>query len=434
MATRESVKHMLYHIVDYYAPELVTIGTVLFSKPEYGFFEFATQRYMMRFLRELGVAPTTVARTGFVADIGDKKSTSVIALVADMDAVCCPDHPRSDAQTGAAHACGHHAQLVHLLGVCWALKVSGLLESLHGRVRLIGAPAEEFIQLDERLALRESGAIHFLSGKQELIHLGIFDEVQAVLSVHVAHQSPEPQLFLSDGAAGFELLRIRFPESRDPRTPSSLYRLNLLIRMLQLADPQGQRLRWHVLDREEDDTEGVLTLDIYFVEESRQAIQASIDQIEALVAQLEGLVHYRCIVERYPGYWPLRQSKDLHYLFAHNAVPFIGKAQVQSPPLLEGSTDLGDLSQWLPVAQPFWGGVSGHAHQADFDVVDKEAVYLWPIKTLLGTIVDLLWDNAAILHQVVARFQPTITKQGYLQEMERQYEGISRRLPGESGT
>ena len=49
---------------------------------------------------------------------------------------------------------------------------------------MMAVPAEEQVDVECRLALREEGKIGFLRGKQELIRWGHFDDVDVVLMVH----------------------------------------------------------------------------------------------------------------------------------------------------------------------------------------------------------------------------------------------------------
>lgn len=53
-----------------------------------------------------------------------------------------------------------------MLGVAVALAVPEVLDGLTARVSMMAVPAEELIDVEYRLALREEGKIAFLSGKQ----------------------------------------------------------------------------------------------------------------------------------------------------------------------------------------------------------------------------------------------------------------------------
>ena len=43
-----------------------------------------------------------------------------IAVMGELDAVVSPQHSYADPVTGAAHACGHNAQIAAMLGVARA--------------------------------------------------------------------------------------------------------------------------------------------------------------------------------------------------------------------------------------------------------------------------------------------------------------------------
>ena len=40
----------------------------------------------------------------------------------ELDAVISPNHPLADLNTGAAHSCGHFAQIAAMVGVAYALR------------------------------------------------------------------------------------------------------------------------------------------------------------------------------------------------------------------------------------------------------------------------------------------------------------------------
>ena len=61
---------------------------------------------------------------------------------------------------------------------------------------------------------------------------------------------------------------------------------------------------------------------------------------------------------------------------------------------MTGSTDMGDLSEKMPVIQPTMGGFSGALHSKEFEIADKETVYISAAKILACTAHDLLKDNA----------------------------------------
>ena len=74
-----------------------------------------------------------------------------------------------------------------------------------------------------------------------------------------------------------------------------------------------------------------------------------------------------------------------------------------------GSTDMGDLSQVIPVLHPYMGGATGTGHAADYAIVDKPLAYVAPAKALAAMAVDMLWDDAAGARDVLAHARPRLT-------------------------
>ena len=83
------------------------------------------------------------------------------------------------------------------------------------------------------------------------------------------------------------------------------------------------------------------------------------------------------------------------------------------------STDVGDLSQVLPVVNFTHGGVSGALHGADFVVTDEEKAYLVPAKMMALTVYHLLRDGAAGARAVMEEFTPVFTRESYIQAVRR---------------
>src|SRR5690606_21746739 len=125
----------------------------------------------------------------------------------ELDAVPVPDHPLADPETGAAHACGHHAQLAAMVGVGIGLR--NVMPELSGSVVLFAVPAEEFAEIDRRLALRDRREIEFPVGKAELLRLNAFDDIDLAMQVHTAG-SGAPRFSVGDTTNAGALVRARF--------------------------------------------------------------------------------------------------------------------------------------------------------------------------------------------------------------------------------
>ncbi len=143
-------------------PERKTNGSILLSKakafsswliqirrhihtyPETAFEEKETSSYICSILKELDVPyRNNVAKTGIIAEIGNKDSQRVVCVRADMDALPIDERTGlefSSKRKGFMHACGHDGHVAMLLGCARLLKEK---EPENGLVRLLFQPAEE---------------------------------------------------------------------------------------------------------------------------------------------------------------------------------------------------------------------------------------------------------------------------------------------------
>jgi len=79
-----------------------------------------------------------------------------------------------------------------------------------------------------------------------------------------------------------------------------------------------------------------------------------------------------------------------------------------------GSTDMGDLAHLMPVIHPYVVAAEGKAHGADWRINEPQHGYLTPAKLLAMTAIDLLHGDAAPAKEILAEFEPAMTKDAYL--------------------
>ena len=109
----------------------IDAAKAVYEIPETGFNEVKTSKFIDGQLRGLGFSVQTgIAKTGLKATITGKDSGPTIAVIAELDALNVPMHLGADTETGAAHACGHHAQIGILLGVAVDQDTSGQARSI----------------------------------------------------------------------------------------------------------------------------------------------------------------------------------------------------------------------------------------------------------------------------------------------------------------
>ena len=129
----------------------------LHSHPELSFHEVETSAFVAGKLDELGIEYIKMADTGLVGLIkGDKPSTNVVALRADMDALPITeanDVPYKSQNNGVMHACGHDVHTSSLLGVAKIL--TSLKSEFGGTVKLIFQPAEEKLPGGASIMIKE---------------------------------------------------------------------------------------------------------------------------------------------------------------------------------------------------------------------------------------------------------------------------------------
>ena len=77
-------------------------------------------------------------------------------MLGELDALVVAGHPRADPPTGAAHACGHNAQIAGMLGAAMGL-LDKALDHLAGRVAFFAVPAEEYGDIEWRVAQARAG-------------------------------------------------------------------------------------------------------------------------------------------------------------------------------------------------------------------------------------------------------------------------------------
>jgi metal-dependent amidase/aminoacylase/carboxypeptidase family protein len=119
-------------------------------------------------------------------------------------------------------------------------------------------------------------------------------------------------------------------------------------------------------------------------------------------------------IETLPGYLPLVNNMAMAEVFQANAIALVGADNYTAIGHRTGSTDMGDISHVMPALHPYMGGASGAGHGANFQITDPQLAYLGPAKALALTAVDLLWGDAGLGREILARGKPRMTKEEYL--------------------
>lgn len=128
--------------------ELVEIRRDLHMHPELGFEEFRTAEFIEGYLRDLGLEPVRMTKTGVVAVLEGTAPGAAegptLMLRADIDALPIKeenDVPYKSQNDGVMHACGHDAHTSMLLIAAKVLTAAP--EKIRGRIKFLFQPNEE---------------------------------------------------------------------------------------------------------------------------------------------------------------------------------------------------------------------------------------------------------------------------------------------------
>ena len=131
----DALKENVCASIDAKEKEIVQIGESIMDSPELGFKEFNTAEKVCEFFQKLNLPyEDKLARTGVKARLKGENPGPRVAIMGELDALILPEHPRSDTETGAAHACGHNAQIAGMLGAAFGLVDSRISKYLCGEV------------------------------------------------------------------------------------------------------------------------------------------------------------------------------------------------------------------------------------------------------------------------------------------------------------
>ena len=432
MSTREELKRKACDAIERRKAEIIGISKDILQNPETGFNEHRTARLAAQKLGELGIPfRDGLAVTGVKGRLdGGEGPGPRVAILGELDSLLVFEHPHANADTGAAHACGHHAQIGMMLGATMGLRSPDVLGGLSGSVIPFAVPAEEFVEVEHRLALKEDGKLEFLGGKQELIRLGEFDDVDMAMMCHTAsdmgkrafsvggtsnghmvkfveytgraaHAGSSPELGINAlnaanlAMAAIHATRETYQEQETARLHGIITRGGEVVN----AVPADVRLEWRVRSSAPED----------LIRNSAKADRCFKAGALAVGAKVK--------ITNIPGYLSLRHAPPLQELFYANAVNLLGREKISIIPEGRnrgGSTDMGDLSQIMPVCHPYTAGATGPGHSMEYLIADYEQAVINPAKIMAMVVIDLLAEGAAKAKEVLATSPPAITKEQYI--------------------
>lgn len=416
--------------IDENADDIIALGKEILSHPELGYKEFNTSKLIKDKFNDLSLQfKENIAVTGVKASVGNKDNFNV-CIIGELDSVMCYGHPHCDNTTGAAHACGHHAQMASLYGAACGIIKSGVMDTVDGAVTFMATPAEEYIDLDYRRSLKQAGKIRFFGGKQQLIYEGEFDDIDAAIMVHANAETPQKGAYIHGSSLGFIGKKITFTgRAVHASTPfdgvnalnaAALAILGMHTNRERFRDED--RIRVHpIITKGGDVVNSVpddVQIDTYVRGATMKAISSASHDTDRAVKGAAQMVGAQVDIETTAGYLPLKQDYILGEIFKDVSLEFMTENEIVSGVDMTGSSDIGDVSQILPTIQPSVGGFTGQLHSKDFGEVDDYTAFLLPAKIMAITAYRLLENNCKLGKELKGSFKPTMTKQEYIKSLE----------------
>jgi amidohydrolase len=425
------MKARVCRAVDAHAADLEQLARQIFRQPELGFKEHHTAGLVHDWFDKFGLSHRDgIGITGSRADLKCGQSGPTVAVLGELDSLLCWEHPDRDPRTGAVHACGHNAQIAMMLGAGLALKE--VAPDLAGTIALMAVPAEEYVELEERLKFREQGQLEFLGGKAEMVRLGAFDDVDIAMMVHATARPEDADLAVGGTNNGMVAKFVRFLGKTSHAGGAPDQGINSLsaarvalagIDAIRETFRDEDHIRVHPIVTRGGDVVNAIPADVRVEMFCRGA---SLEAIELAHCKVDRALKAGALalggeveITTLPGYLPLYHDPNLVSMFRANAVEIVGADRVRDKGHGGGSTDMGDISHILPTVHPYAGGASGAGHGADYRIYDYHRAVTNPAKAMAMTVVDLLSNDAQQARRVVAEFKPRMTRAEYLAYLRR---------------
>ncbi len=421
------LKERVCKAIEDHKEEIMALGDSIFKEPELGYKEYKTAAKVKAFIDEKIGMPYEdgIALTGIIGKMPGRDHKVNLALMGELDAVVCPDHPYADPETGAAHSCGHFAQIAATFGAALGLKEAGIMDELDGDIEFWAVPAEECVEIEWRNELRANGTISFLGGKQEMIKLGYLDDVDLSLMIH---SQPGLTCKTAGTSVGFVSKFVKYTgkEAHAGGAPhNGINALNaaqiglMAIHANRETFRDEDTIRVHPIITKGGDLVNIVPADVRIEAYVRGKTMTSVlDASKKVNRSFEaGAMAVGAEVEivEIPGYMPRINNQTMNELFAANCAELVGAEKCTYTEHPTGSSDYRDIQHLVPGIHPYVGGATGTEHGSSYAIEDREMLYIVAAKAMAMTAIDLLANGAEKALEIKRNFTPVYAnKEEYL--------------------
>ena len=383
-------KEQIGQAVDALADDLFAVSKYLLDNPETAYEEFKAHDYLSQFLAERGF------------DV-ERKCGGVETAFRATPTGCAPSNPKVailgeyDALPKIGHGCGHN--LIAAAGVGAAVALRQVLGDEAGAITMVGTPAEE------------GGG-----GKQLLADVGIFKDCDAAMMFHPGQQNLTGQETLGRTKFTLEFFGKTAHASAGP--DQGINALDAMIAAFNGISAFRQQMRSdgriHGVITHGGDAPNIIpdyTSALFYVRAASIAYRDEIFDRVAKIAQgaaiATGATHKIEVAKPIAALDPMKRNASLEAAAAGNMEALGTTPEVATPDV--GSSDIGNLSQYLPSLHPFLAICDTDVtfHSVEFAAATQtergRETLLNAAKMLAMTAVDFLTDTN-LRKQVAADF------------------------------
>jgi len=415
----QEIKKRILECVDKRSDEIIELGKRIYDNPETGYKEFKTANIVAEKFHQLGVNFIQLEDIpGLKMTIDTGKEGPGLAVIGELDAIVCAEHPHSDKKTGAVHACGHNAQIATMVGTAMALLDSGIIDKLSGKIHFIAVPAEEYIEVEYRMELRNKKIIKYLGGKPELLYRGMFDDVDLCIKMHSGGDKKLSPGYKTQNGCIVKKIRYIGKPAHAGGSPhngiNALYAANLglmAINSIRETFKELDYIRVHPIITKGGHVVNVIPSDVrietYIRGKTIEAIEDANRKVDRALVGGAIAMGAQVEIEDIPGYFPGYNDINLQRIARKVMLELLSEDEVEeiSERHGTGSSDMGDLSTLMPVLEAMVGGVKG-GHSHDYEITDPYNLYVMGTKLLACLTVELMYDDAVQAKEVVKNYVP----------------------------
>ncbi len=372
-----------------------------------GYEEWEASDYLAELYEKLGYTLKRAGNIpGFYTDVDTGRPGPKILLFCELDGLKIPDHPHANKETGAAHACGHHAQCAALYGVAAALRDPRVTAELCGSIRLCIVPAEEGADPGHLAELIKNGTIRFSGGKREFYARGYFDDCDLAFMIHTGGGTHK--FTIKPGCNGSIKKTARFI-GKSTHAAAPRHGINALAAAtLALTSINAIRdtfnnydfVRVHPILTEGgtvvNSVPGVAVMQNQVRANKVEVCVGINKKVNRAVAASAATLGARVHITDMPGYMPGAYDKNLIDVMLEGMAEVVGEENTKyvSEPWDTGCTDMGDISLVMPAVHAFGSGGAGAAHGPTYRIADFDSACIDSAKAQL-VIIDKLLSNGA---------------------------------------